>query len=306
MTTDRAPFRGHIRLRAWDRVSHGLYAPRGPRTLVEDLAAWQLVLPATAGFSHLTAAKVYGWWESATIRHPVFAAVTTTSHGISRPGLFLCRHPRSVPFRVIDDLRLTTPPETLLAAARDLGVLDLVILGDSALRLGHLTLTELKITANQHRRGAPLLRQVVPMLDARSESPWESIMRVLHRAADIPVVVQQDIHDSLGRFLGRADLRIKGTCRLQEYDGDKHREADVHAADLARDRGLLGGEWQRYGYVAKDLLRGGAEIIASVDRTLARTWDPDRLAAWQHLIEHSLYGPTGRARAYRQWRRATS
>ena len=41
------------------------------------------------------------------------------------------------------------------------------------------------------------------MLDPRSESPWESIMRVLHRAADIPVLVQQEINDEFGQFLAR-------------------------------------------------------------------------------------------------------
>ena len=32
-----------------------------------------------------------------------------------------------------------------------------------------------------------------PLLDARSESAWESIMRVLHQAAEISVTPQQEI-----------------------------------------------------------------------------------------------------------------
>jgi hypothetical protein len=40
-------------------------------------------------------------------------------------------------------LRVTSGAETLLAAARDLGLLDLVIMGDSALRLEHCTTAEL-------------------------------------------------------------------------------------------------------------------------------------------------------------------
>ena len=305
MTTVPVPFRGHIRSRDWERISYGVYAPRRQRTLLEELAAWQLALPHTAAFSHLTAAEVYGWWQSAPIPHPIFAAMTTTRHGPERPGLFVCRHPKPVAIRLVGGLRLTTPAETLLAAARDLGVLDLVVMADSALRLRHLTLTELTITSRQHRRGAPLLRQVIPMLDPRSESPWESIMRVLHRAADIPVTVQYEVHDDSGRFLARADLRIDGTRRLQEYDGAGHREADVHARDLARDRLLLADNWQRHGYVSQDILAGGAQIIADVDRTLGRDWDSRRLAAWQYLIKHSLYGRPGRARAYRRWRRAS-
>jgi hypothetical protein len=64
-------------------------------------------------------------------------------------------------------------------------MLDLVILGDSALHTGDCTLEELAATAAQQRRGAPRLRAALPLLDERSESPWESVMRVLHRAAGI-------------------------------------------------------------------------------------------------------------------------
>ena len=305
MTKQLAPFRGHTRSCQWERVSYGLYAPATTRTLVEELQTWQLVLPRTAAFSHLTAAEVYGWWLPAPIPHPIFAAMTTTSHGPERPGLYVCRHPKPVAIRIASGLHLTTPAETLLAAARDLGILDLVVMADSALRLGHCTMTDLQTTARQHRRGAPLLRTAIPMLDPRSESPWESIMRVLHRAADIPVTVQYEVHDDVGRLLARADLRIDGTRRLQEYDGADHREAHVHARDLARDRRLLSDNWQRHGYVAKDVLHDGAQIIADVDRTLGRTWDSRRATAWQELVAHSLYGRPGRARAHKQWRRAT-
>ena len=46
---DRA-LRGATRLRYWERLSHGLYVPRGRRPLAVDLAAWQLVLPESACF----------------------------------------------------------------------------------------------------------------------------------------------------------------------------------------------------------------------------------------------------------------
>lgn len=301
---DDRPFRGHSHSRRWERVSYGLYAPARARTLREELTAWQLVLPATAGFTHLTAAELFGWWLPAAIPHPVFAATCGTDLRRRRPGLLLCRHPKPVALRVVDGLRVTTPAETLLAAARDLGALDLVVMADSALRVEHLTLAELKMAAGQHRRGAPLLRSVIPMLDPRSESAWESILRVLHRAADIPVLVQQDIRTESGQFLGRADLLIEGTRRLQEYDGAGHRDADAQANFLARERGLLADGWQRNGYVSRDLLTGAAGIVASVDATLSRDWDGRRLHAWQQLIRHSLYGRAGRARAYQQWRRA--
>ncbi|HEY6811447.1 MAG TPA: hypothetical protein VI074_02035 [Propionibacteriaceae bacterium] len=52
-----------------------------------------------------------------------------------------------------------------------MGLLDRVILGDSALHLGHWTFQELKLTTAQRRRGAPQLRTTLPLLDKRSESP---------------------------------------------------------------------------------------------------------------------------------------
>ena len=61
---------------------------------------------------------------------------------------------------------------------------------------------------------------------ARSESAWESIMRVLHRAAEIPMTPQQEIFDERDRFIARADLRIDGTRR----EADVHWNATAHSS----------------------------------------------------------------------------
>ena len=173
--------------------------------------------------------------------------------------------PLRVPSELVSGIRLTTPAETLLAAARDLGVLDLVLMGDSALRLGHCTIEELVKTAAQRRRGAPMLRRIIGMLDRRSESPWESVMRVLHRAADIPVEPQYEVLDQWGRFVARGDLWIVGTNRLHEFDGGVHREPDTQSRDLTRDRLLIEASWQRFGFTKAQVLNEGASIIR-VDR----------------------------------------
>jgi len=95
-------------------------------------------------------------------------------------------------------------------------------------------------------------------------------VRVRHQAAEIPVTPQQEIFDEQGRFIARADLRIDGTRRIHEYDGARHREADVHEVDLERDRALLGEHWERHGFTSKHLRRDGATIIADADRLLGR------------------------------------
>jgi hypothetical protein len=118
------------------------------------------------------------------------------------------------------------------------------------------------------------------------------------------VIPQQEIFDKWGRFIGRVDLRIDGTRRIHEYDGARHRDGDVHEHDLERDRALLAERWERHGFTSRHLRRDGAAIIADADRLLGRAWSSHRLSAWQSLLEHSLLGRAGRARAYRQWRRA--
>ena len=284
-------------------MSYGLYIEsRQADGLADQLKAWSLVLPPAAAFTHLTAAELRGWWLPQKIPHPIFAALCEGDPRPHRAGLFVSRHPHRVPSEQVSGIRLTKPAETLLAAARDLGVLDLVLMGDSALRLGHCTIDDLVETAAQRRRGAPTLRQVIGLLDKRSESPWESVMRVLHQAADIPVEPQHEVFDQSGRFVARGDLWIIGTNRLHEFDGGKHREPDVQSRDLSRDRLLIEANWQRFGFTKAQLLNDGASIIASSDKLLGRSWDPARLRRWNALIADSMFSRPGRARTLRCWR----
>lgn len=305
MDSPLLPVRGHVRRVGWERLSYGLHLPSGDRELVDELRAWQLVLPPTAAFTSLTAAALRGWWRPASIELPVFAALSEADPRPRRSGLLVCRHPVPPAHQLVDGLRVATAAETLLAAARDVGLLDLVILGDSALRQGDCTVVDLWDAAARRRRGAPLLRRAIPLLDPRSESAWESVMRVLHLAADIPVEPQREIRDDRQGFLARADLWICGTRRLHEYDGDAHRTPEGHAADLVRERRLSASGWTRYGYTSQHLLHGGGDVVSDTDRLLARAWDPRRLHAWTELVDNSLYGRRGRARAYGHWRRSS-
>lgn len=277
---------------AWTRVTYGLYVdrPASECTLRDHLLAWQSLLPGSAVFTHLTAAEVRGWWLPAAAPHPVHVAVGPGERHPQRSGLALTRLGRTPRVELVGDLRLASAAETLLALARDFGVLDLVALADSALRAGHCTSEELSAAASQRRRGAPRLRTLLPLLDPRSESAWESILRTLHRAARIEVEPQYEIYDADRRFVARADLWLVGTRRIHEYDGEVHRDLAAHRKDLRRDRRLVETGWQRHGYTAAEVLRGGGPIIASVDALFGRRWDPERLARWRALVRASSYG----------------
>ncbi len=199
-------------------------------------------------------------------------------------------------------MRLTTPAETLLALARDLAPLDLVVLADSAVRRRDVTVGELtQIATDTRRRGAPALRALVPLIDERSESAWESVMRLLHRAADIPVEPQHVLVDGTGTFVARADLWICGTRRVHEYDGGGHRDPEVHEADLSRDRAISLAKWERHGFTKRHLLQGGASIIRATDDLLDRPWQLSRLQAWEDALNASMLRRAGQLRVQRRW-----
>lgn len=299
------PFRGFTRSSRWERLSHGLYVLRDSRRLETDLAAWSLLLPPSACFTSLTAAELRGWWRPRPVPHPVFVSVLRNAPHPQRQGLFVIRHPRPVDSQMINGVRVASAAEILLAAAKDLSLMDLVILGDSALHLRDCTVEELLAVAAQRRRGAPLLRTAIPLLDGRSESPWESVLRVLHVAAEVEVEPQKKLYDEWGNFVARADLWVVGTRRIHEYDGEMHRDREIHRADLARERRLVEINWQRIGFTSPQLLYEGGSIIAGFDRLLGRAWDPRRLARWDALLDDSLLRSSGRARAVRRWRRST-
>ncbi|MBB3325958.1 hypothetical protein [Microlunatus antarcticus] len=232
----------------------------------------------------------------------MFAAMSAAEPRPRRPGLLVFRHPCPPAVQEVRGLRLTTPAETLLALARDLAPLDLVVLADSAVRRGDVSVDELcTIATGTRRRGAPALRALLPLIDPRSESAWESIMRLLHRAADIPVEPQHELFGKDGGFVARADLWVCGTRRVHEYDGGGHRDPEVHESDLARDRAISLARWERHGFTRRHLLNGGASIVRATDELLGRPHEPSRVDHWENALNASMLRRPGLTRVRRRW-----
>jgi hypothetical protein len=126
-------------------------------------------------------------------------------------------------------------------------------------------------------------------------------MRLLHRAADIPVEPQHVLVDGNDAFVARADLWLCGTRRVHEYDGAGHRDPEVHEADLARDRAISLARWERHGFTKRQLLQGGASIIRATDELLRRAWHPGRIQGWEDALNASMLRPAGRTRVQRRW-----
>jgi len=201
------------------------------------LAAWQLALPDTAVFTHLTAARVRGWWLPPLPDDlPVFVAIPVGENRPRRRGLVVLR-PKTAPESfLVDGLRCASAPEIILACARDLEILDLVVVIDGALHAGDCTVAELERLAKTRRHGAPRLRLALTMCDRRSESAWETLLRILHEVCEISVEPQHEVFDDTGLFVARGDLWLVGTRTLHEYDGGEHLKRKRQRKDLKRLR----------------------------------------------------------------------
>ncbi|WP_299055004.1 hypothetical protein [uncultured Nocardioides sp.] len=310
MSTDPAPVRGNIRSPRFRRVSHGLFvpvleAPDERREWLRDLGAWLLVLPGSGRFTGLTGARLAGWQLPPVSRDwvPVFAAVAAPDPTVRRVGLVTSQHRRAKDDQpwMLEGLPVDHPAEVLLRCARDLDLLDLVVLVESALRKRHVTRQALDAITATRRPGVRLLRQAVALAEPASESPMETLLRLFLWCADVPVLVQSPILNTDGREVGRADLRVRGTDLILEYDGGVHREPAQQAADLRRERLLADLALPRRAYTLPELLDRPVVVMAELDRLLGRTTHLRRLQLWRSLVAHSAYTPAGRARLRSRW-----
>ena len=120
---------------------------------------------------------------------------------------------------------------------------------------------------------------------------------------DVPVEPQVILLDDQGRVVGRADLLVKGTRLIHEYDGAHHRSARQHATDLRRDRGLGVAAYERRGFTLDDLINHPAVLMHEIDRDLGRPHKPQRLDRWLRMVENSMYSEVGRQRVMNRWKR---
>ena len=296
--------RGRLGGPGWSRVSHGIYARKSsgldhPSPSNSPRREWlPRLLPADAAIAHLTAASHYaipvpvlppwlpilavvppgqlpaGASRLLRLPQPWCAAASGRRRGSAR------RCPGSLPGQ----------------PAEDLSLIDLVIALDNGLQRRLCSVASLEDSIRSRQRGLPRLRQALALCDGRSESPWETILRLLHVTCGIVVEPQATILDQHAAFIARADLRIRGTRRLPEYDGAVHRKRNQHQADLIREKALSREGWERYGYVAKEILGNPERVLRDAEEALGLPHDLRRLAGWRPLVAESSLSPEGRAR----------
>jgi hypothetical protein len=268
---------------------------------LRDLAAWLLVLPPDAVFTHVTAAWLYGWWlPQLPDEVPVFAATTADTRP-RRPGLICSRLESVAVGLTLNGLPVDAPAAVLLRAARDLAILDLVPMIDAALRFGDVSRAELDELAHSGKAGSRRLREALALADRRSESAWETLLRIFHEVAGVLVEPQAVIRDAEGAFVARADLLVVATGDLHEYDGAVHDAPSQRVRDLRRSRRLAEVGRVRRGFTASDLVRHPGVTMEELDRIVGQAHDPERLQAWATYLNQSCLTVAGRLRLQNRW-----
>jgi hypothetical protein len=295
--------RGYRRGVRWTPVTYGVHRSSGSAALAEhpprwdedDLAGWQLLMTDVGCFTGLTALEVHGVpLPPLPEGCPVFMALAKDDPRPMREGVHTSRHNRPVEHVVVRGLRVAVIAEALTAAARWMGLVDLVAVVDAALNLELVSIEELTAIATTRRPGSRRLRAALTLVDGRAESLWESLLRLLHVLCDIEVEPQWELVDADGIVVARADLWVVGTVAFHEYDGDEHEKAPRRVGDRRRDRRVDRQGFVRRGYTGGDVIHRAVTILEDADRSLGRPHDPTRIREWHRLLRDSLLTPAGR------------
>jgi very-short-patch-repair endonuclease len=289
--------------RALRRSALYVHPARGVAQLAasaDDLAstcrAVAQVLPGDAVFTHVTGAQLRGWWMPTADAFPLVACTGGEAAHHDRRGVFVrrCDIPPGHRHR-LGDLAVASPEWTIVELAEHLALLDLVAVIDSALHLGHTTVDDVRSTMRRGRRGVRVLRRALDLADGRSESWWETMLRLAHVLSGFAVDPQERILNRAGVEVARVDLRIRGTRRVVEYDGSGHRDKAQHEDDLRREKALHREGLERYGYIATELVGGARQIVRDAEDATGRPHIESRADLWLAEARLATISPAGRA-----------
>ncbi|MHB1166192.1 MAG: endonuclease domain-containing protein [Candidatus Nanopelagicales bacterium] len=155
----------------------------------------------------------------------------------------------------IDGITVTSPARTWVDCAQFLPVEYVVAMGDAVLRRNLATRPDLEAVVRwaRGRRGVRTARTALPVLDARSESPGESLTRCALLLCGIPRPECNIDIIADGDWLARADLAWPEFRVIVEYDGAVHISEAQRRHDARRRNLLQDAGWTVIVFTATDL-----------------------------------------------------
>ena len=246
------------------RVRRGVYSPAAlpgraqhlvsggvpdPGYLAHVRAAL-MSLGSTAMAGGRTAAVLWGFdmfVEPQVIE--VVTADTRRPRGVK--GVRFTRRRGALPIDVellgLAPVRMLSAVATVIDCALSRPLREAVVIADSALRAGRVTLAELEraIAAYSHHPRGPRLRRMLTLVDPESASVLESLLRVLLLQHGLAPESQVTLTDARGRFIGRVDFLFRAQRLVVECDGRRwHDPEDARARDRVRANELERAAWR--------------------------------------------------------------
>ncbi|TDC38823.1 hypothetical protein E1281_38985 [Actinomadura sp. KC345] len=236
-----------------------------------DAAA--LILPQTAVFCGVTAARLYGVpVPDGDLR--VHAAVPATASTVPRIKQ-LKVHSYSIPAGQVCNLhgcRVIGPERLFLELAAAVPRIDLIIAGDHMLRRQVSTRERLNAFLRDchRRRGVRKARLAMPHLEPRSDSPPETRLRMLIVDAGLPrPVANQDVFNDWGVWLARPDLSYPAVKIAIEYEGLHHQQDHgQYSRDIERDGRMIDDGWLVIRVNKDGLFRTPRQVVNRIRKAL--------------------------------------
>ena len=231
-------------------------------------AAEVLAKHAYAMLSHQEAATALGI-ELVSKEWTPRITVPRNRSRVSEPGWVVCR--RDVPQRVLKDgTRVTQPAHTVLDLAAVLPLHEAVAAGDSALRKKLVLPRQMReLSAGLWGRGRTEAQAVVALLEPKSGSVLESLLRVLLVTSGIPTPVSQALILDGRDEIERVDLCWRPQRLIVEADGYAfHSDRAAYRRDRERMNHLERLGWRVLRFTREDVVGRPQHVVELVRRCL--------------------------------------
>jgi very-short-patch-repair endonuclease len=222
-----------------------------------------------------TAAALRGW---AMLVEPSRTVEIAVPHGRGRsggPGTRVTQRRRLRRERVAvlpgtAAMWLSTAVQTVIDCSLTLPLIEAVVICDSALRAGDVTLSELRIAARRLNgvRQARQVRRVLRQADPQSGSVLESVLRVKMVKAGSTGFASQVVVSSLNSS-PRVDFCFAAARLVVEADGVKWHQDPKQ--DRARDNALACAGYRVLRYTWHDIVHDSRRVLDEIQMALGGT-----------------------------------
>ena len=208
-------------------------------------AAALRISPLGSHASHFTAAQIWGGVvPDQPLTHVSSPHRRTRSE---RRGVGSHETSRGSQIVIFQQVRVSSPEQTLIDLATEISLVDLVVLGDSLVAKRRTTTQQIVAAANAWKgKGSRLARRAADLVRAGVDSPMETRLRMLMVLAGLPEPVVNHIeYDAMGAWAKRFDLSYPDLLLIIEYDGRQHAEDDRQwGRDIERREQLDTDGWR--------------------------------------------------------------